>query len=154
MEHGGVNIEVEGNAPMEKYDSEVENTIEDVGIGVVDNLPENRIEANVIGATDEDDDSCASNDDDEENHDIPIIEKENEPLYQGSQTTLLSNVLLLVNFKVMNGISNVAISCSVIFVIFYVSVPLIFFILTMFFHRLIGECYHHQTSYLAFTENY
>ena len=61
---------------------------------------------------DEEDHSGTRNyDDDEENLDIPLIEKAYEPLYQGSQTMLLSVVLLLVNFKVMNGISNVIISC-------------------------------------------
>ena len=34
VEHGGVNIEEEGNAPMEDDDPKVENTIEDVSIGV------------------------------------------------------------------------------------------------------------------------
>ena len=122
---------------MEEDGPETENTIEDVGIGVLNNVLENRSEKYFTGATYEDYDSHASNDDDEENLDIPIIEKACEPFYQGSQTTLLSIVLLLVNFKVMNGISNVAIShmlrYSVIFVIFYVSIPLMFFILTIFF---------------------
>lgn len=73
---------------MEEYDLEVENTIEDVGIGAVDNVLENRIEEDGTDATNEDDedhDSCASNDDDKNNLDIPIIEKAHEPLYlQGS----------------------------------------------------------------------
>lgn len=145
--HGGVNIKAEGNALMEEDDPKAKNTIEDVGISATNNVPENMIEEDVTGTTDEDDeddDSHASDDDDdEENPDTPIIEKTHEPLYQGSQTTLISAILLLVNLKVMNGISNVAISSmlryNVIFVIFYVSVPLMFFILTIFFHRLIGE---------------
>ena len=107
MEHGGVNIEEEGNAL-------VENTIANVGIGATNNVPENKIEEDVTGAIDEDDeedDSGTCNDDyDEENFDILLIEKAYEPLYQGSQTMLLSTVLFLVKFKVMNGISNVGIS--------------------------------------------
>jgi hypothetical protein len=113
VEHGGVNIEAEGKAPMEEDDPEVENTIEDVGIGATDNVRENLIEEDVTGATDEydeDDDNSTSNDDDEENLDIPIIEKAYDPLFKGSQTTLLFVAFFLVNFKVMNGVSNVEIS--------------------------------------------
>ena len=65
-------------------------------------MPENKIEEDVTSATNQDekdDDSCASNDDDEENLDIPIIEKAYDPFYQGSQTMLLSIVLLLVNSR-------------------------------------------------------
>ena len=93
VEHGGVNIELEGNAPMEEDDPKEKKIIEDVGIGVVDNVLENKIEEYVTGTTNDDDeaDDCStSNDDDEENLDIPIIEKEYEPLYQGSQIILLS----------------------------------------------------------------
>ena len=141
--HGGVNIEVEGNSPMEEDDPKVENTIEDVGIGVVDNVPENIIEEDVTSTIYKDDEICGSNDDGD-NLDMPIIEKAYEPLYQNYQATLLFALLLLENFKVMNGISNVAMSCmlrySVIFIIFYVRVPIMFFILKIFFHRLIFEC--------------
>ena len=139
MEHGGFNIKEEGNALMQEDDPKIENTIVDVDIGTTNNVPENRIGEDFTSKNDEDnedEDSSAPNDDDKENLDIPIIEKAYVPLYQGSQTILLSTILLLVNFKVMNGISNVAISCmlkySVIFVIFYVSVPFMFFILTFF----------------------
>lgn len=136
VEHGGVNIKEEDNVVMEEYDLEAKNIIVDVGICVTDNVLENRIEEDVTGSTneyDEDDDSGTHNyDDDEENLDIPLIEKAYETLYKGSQTTLLSIVLLLVKFKVMNGISNVASSRTlryrVISIIYYVSVPLVFFI--------------------------
>ena len=119
---------------MEEDDLEIENTIEDVGIGAADNVLENRIENDVTGTIVEDDDIHASNDDDEKNLDILVIVKAYDPLYQGSQTTLLSVVLLLVNFKVMYGISNVANSrmlrYSIILVIFNVSIPIMLFILT------------------------
>ena len=39
-------------------------------------------------------------------HDVPILEKSHEHLYEGSTTNLLSAILLLVNFKVLNGLSN------------------------------------------------
>ena len=43
-------------------------------------------------------------------HDIPLLDKGNEPLYEGSKTSLLSVVLLIMNLKVMNGLSNIAIT--------------------------------------------
>ena len=92
VEHGAMNIEVEGNPPMEKNNHEIESTIQDVGIGAVYNVLEKRIEEDVTSTTDEDDDIHASNDDYKENLDIPIIEKAYEPLHQGSLAILLSIV--------------------------------------------------------------
>jgi hypothetical protein len=48
---------------------------------------------------------------DEENqddsHDVdPLLEKSHQPLYEGSTTNILSSILLLVNLKVLNGLSN------------------------------------------------
>jgi hypothetical protein len=48
---------------------------------------------------------------DEENqddsHDVdPLLEKSRQPLYEGSTKNLLSTILLLVNLKVLNGLSN------------------------------------------------
>ena len=130
-EHGGVNIQVEDNTPIEEDD----------------NGPENIIEEDAIGAVDEDthDDGTSTFDnDDEDGLDIPILEKVNKPLYEGSQTTLLFSIVLLVNLKVMNGLSNVAMSRMLryaLFVIFNVSIPLLFIILTIHICccRLIGE---------------
>jgi hypothetical protein len=39
-------------------------------------------------------------------HDVPLIDKAQKPLYEGSRKNLLSVVLLLVNLKVLNGLSN------------------------------------------------
>jgi hypothetical protein len=36
----------------------------------------------------------------------PLLEKSRQPLYEGSKTNLLSAILLLVNLKVLNGLSN------------------------------------------------
>ena len=38
--------------------------------------------------------------------DIHVLEKERQPLYEGSKTSLLYTILLLVNLKVMDGFSN------------------------------------------------
>ena len=61
---------------MEEDDPNVENTVEDVGINIVDNVSENKIKEDVAGIPneyDEYDDSHASNDYDEDNLDIPTI---------------------------------------------------------------------------------
>ena len=39
-------------------------------------------------------------------HDIPLLEKFQEPIYEGSTTNILYAILLLVNLKVLNGLSN------------------------------------------------
>ena len=39
-------------------------------------------------------------------HDVPLLEKSQEHLYEGSTTNILSSILLLVNLKVLNGLSN------------------------------------------------
>ena len=53
-------------------------------------------------------------DDDNENidesddvHDIPILDKEYKPLSEGSKRNFLSTILLIMNLKVMNGLSNI-----------------------------------------------
>jgi hypothetical protein len=47
---------------------------------------------------------------DEENnddiYDVPLLEKAEQPLYEGSRTNILSAIMLLVNLKVLNGLSN------------------------------------------------
>ena len=105
------------------------------------------IEEDDIGVDDEEshnDGTRKYNNDDEDDLDIPLLEKAHEPLYEGSQTTLLLAIVLLVNLKVMNGISNVTMSHIlryVIFFIFNVSIQLLLIMLTMhiFCCRLIGE---------------
>ena len=56
-------------------------------------------------------------DDDNENiydfdgvHNIPLINKAYKHLYEGSKTNLLSIILLIMNLKVMNGLSNISIT--------------------------------------------
>ena len=60
---------------------------------------------------DDDDDVDNENDDEfDDVHDIALLDKAYEPLYEGSKTNLLSTVLLIMNLKVMNGLSNIAIT--------------------------------------------
>ena len=85
-EHGGVNIQDEDNTSMEEDDNVPEDVIEEDGIGVGNEETHN-------------DGTRESNNDDEYGLDIPLLEKAHEPLYKGSQTTLLSAIVLLVNLK-------------------------------------------------------
>ena len=39
-------------------------------------------------------------------HDVTLLEKSQEPLYEGSTTNILYSILLVVNLKVLNGLSN------------------------------------------------
>ena len=39
-------------------------------------------------------------------HDVPLLEKSQEPLYEGSTKHILYSILLLMNLKVLNGLSN------------------------------------------------
>ena len=60
---------------------------------------------------DDDDDDDNENDYEfDDVHDIPLIDKAYEPLYEGSKTNLLFVVLLIMNLKVMNGVSNISIT--------------------------------------------
>ena len=66
---------------------------------------------NVRMDDDDDDDDDNENDDEfDDVHNIPLLDKAYEPIYEGSKTNLLSDVLLIMNFKVMNGLSNIAIT--------------------------------------------
>ena len=55
-------------------------------------------------------------------HDIPLLEKENMTLHEGSQSNLLFVVLLLVSLKLMNGLSNITMSHMLRFVIYVIIV--------------------------------
>ena len=104
-ECGGANIQGEDNDPMEDDDHAPENTIEDDGINT---LIHDTFSPSVSNHDDDDDDSL----------DVPLLEKAYEPLYKDSQTTLLSAIFLLVNLKVMNGLSNITMSRMLRYVIY------------------------------------
>ena len=118
--HGGVSIELEDRDPIEDDDHVPKNTFEDdgtnwlihdifgIGVATTDN--------------DDDDDDNYDEDDIEFVHDIPLHEKANMTIYKGSQSNLLSIVLLLVNLKVMNGSSNIIMLCMLRFFIYIIIV--------------------------------
>ena len=58
----------------------------------------------------EDYDDNENFDDFNNENDIPLLDKAYEPLYEGSKTNILSDVLLIMNLKVMNGLSNISIT--------------------------------------------
>lgn len=71
-EHGGVNIKVEDNDPMEDDDHEPENTIEDDGTNT---LIHDSFSTRAADHDDEDDLDVV--------HDDPLLEKESKALYEG-----------------------------------------------------------------------
>ena len=66
----------------------------------------------------DDDDGDHENDDSDDVHDLPLLEKAYEPLYEGSNTNLLSSILLIMNLKVMNGVFNRSITQILRYVIY------------------------------------
>ena len=60
---------------------------------------------------DDDDDNDSENIDGFDNeNDIPLLDKAYETIYEGTKKNILSIVLLIMNLKVMNGLSNIAIT--------------------------------------------
>ena len=52
-----------------------------------------------------------------DSHDVdPLLLKSHQPLYEGSTTNLLSAILLLVNLKVLNGLSNTCLTHILMYV--------------------------------------
>ena len=122
------------NDHIEQYDH-IDNVVEDDG---TDTLIHDSF--NVRMDDDDDDDDDNENDDDfDDVQDIPLLDKAYEPLYEGSKINILFVVLLIMNLKVMNGLSNIAITdakvCKIIhhiyrIVIKFIYIPLIIVLLT------------------------
>ena len=54
-------------------------------------------------------------------HDLPLFDKAYETLYEGSKTNILSTILLIMNLKVMNGLSNISVTWMVRYVIYSIT---------------------------------
>ena len=52
-------------------------------------------------------------------HDVPLLEKSQELLYEGSATNILSAILLLVNLKVLNGFSSTCLTLILTYNVMY-----------------------------------
>ena len=70
---------------------------------------------------DDDDDDDHENDDFDDVHDLPLLEKAYEPLYEGSNTNTLSAILLIMNLKVMNALSNTTVTWILRYVIYFMT---------------------------------
>ena len=88
----------------EQVNDHTDNVVEDDGTNT---LIHDSFNVRII---DDDDDDNENYDDFGDVHDIPLLDKAYEPLYEGSETNLLSTVLLIMNLKVMNGLSNISIT--------------------------------------------
>ena len=68
-----------------------------------------------------DDDDDDDDDDFYDVHDLPLLEKAYKPLYEGSSTNLLSAILLIMNLKVMNGLSSRSVTQMLRYVIYSIT---------------------------------
>ena len=67
---------------------------------------------------DDDDGDDHEHDEFDDVHDLPLLEKEYKPLYDGTNIHILSAILLIMNLKVMNGISNRSVTNMLMYVIY------------------------------------
>ena len=110
MDHGAMNNEEQVSDHIEEDDHT--NDI------VEDNITNTLIHDTFNLRMDDDD---HENDDFDDVHDLPLLEKEYKPLYEGSNTNLLSFILLIMNLKVMNGLSNRSITWMLRYVIYSIT---------------------------------
>jgi hypothetical protein len=96
-----VQVEEDGHMDIEYHHDQVNSMeLEDDTNNIVE--PDdgtNRLIQDIFAPIDEDDNF-------DDIHDIPLLEKAQQPLYEGSRTNVLSTIMLLVNLKVLNGLSN------------------------------------------------
>jgi len=105
----GENIEYQVNDPM-KEDDDANNTVEEVGTNIlIQDIFNN-------DGMDDDDDQVDGV------FDRPLVEMETQSLYEGSKTSLLYAILLMMNLNIMNGLSHTwvtqLLSCVVYFLTF------------------------------------
>ena len=89
-------------------DDHANNTVEDDGTNTL-------IQDTFSAGMDDD------RDDFDDVHDIPPLERARQSLYEGSKKTLLSAILLLVNLKVVNDLSNTCVTRILRYVIYFVT---------------------------------
>ena len=99
-EHGAKNNGEQVNDRIEE-DDHTDNIVEDGGTNT---LIHDSFNVRM------DDDDHENIDDFDDVRDLSLIKKAYEPLYQGSNTNLLSVILLIMNLKVINGLSNISIT--------------------------------------------
>jgi hypothetical protein len=99
------NIEDQFNDPMEEDDNN-NNIVEDDGT--------NELIQDLFTRPNKDDDEDIGD------LDVPLLEKAEKPLYEDSKANLLSATLLLVNLKVLNGLSNSCMTQILRYVIWFI----------------------------------
>ena len=60
-------------------------------------------------------------DDFDDVHDIPLLEKAYEPLYEGSNTNILFSILLILNLKVMNRLSKTIVTEMLMYIMYSIT---------------------------------
>jgi hypothetical protein len=90
--------------------------LRDQNIEVVDQVINDDMDGDNVSDTNQEDDvrrliqdtfDPMDEDNQDDSHDVdPLLEKSRQPLYERSTTNILSVILLLVNLKVLNGLSN------------------------------------------------
>ena len=68
-----------------------------------------------------DDDDDENIDDFDDVHDLPLLEKVYEPLYEASSINLIFSILLIMNLSVMNGLSNTSLTKISMYVIYSIT---------------------------------
>jgi hypothetical protein len=90
--------------------------LQDLNIEVVDQVINDDMDGDNVSNSNKEDEihrliqdtfSPMDEDNQDDSHDVdPLLKKSRQPLYEGSTTNILSSILLLVNLKVLNGLSN------------------------------------------------
>ena len=113
-EHGAMNNGEQVNDPIEE-DDHTDIIVEDDGTHTL-------IHDSFNVRMDDDDDGDHENIDEfDDVHDLPLLEKAYEPLYEVSNTNILSVILLIMNLKVMNGLSNISVTQILRYVIYSIT---------------------------------
>ena len=112
-EHGATNNGEQVNDHIEE-DDHTDNIVEDDGTNTL-------IHDTFNVQMDDEYDRDHENDDFDGVHDLPLLEKEYKPLYEGSNTNLLSCILLIMKLKVTNGISNTSVTQMLRYVIYSIT---------------------------------
>ena len=83
-------------------DDHTDNIVEDDGT--------NTLTHDTFNVRMDDHDHDHENDEFDGVHDLPLLEKAYKPFYESSTTNILYAILLIMNLKVMNGLSNISVT--------------------------------------------
>ena len=112
MDHGAMNNEEQFNDHIKEYDH---------SDNIVEANSTNTLILEKFNVRMDDYDHDHENDYFDDVHDLPLLEKAYEPLYEGSNTNIISDILLIMNLKVMNGLSNTSVTWILRYVIYSIT---------------------------------